>query len=86
MYARHLYCLMLLLVDENYIAPWDSNDPQIMKWIEDEKKKLTDSGIALAAGRLHRQAQAHLPHDRAMGGELHRHVRLRRDHDAVRIR
>ena len=47
MYARHLYCLMLLLVDENYIAPWDSNDPQIMKWVEDEKKKLTDSGIVL---------------------------------------
>ena len=40
-YARNLYCLMLLLVDENYIAPWDENDPQVMTWMENEKKKLT---------------------------------------------
>ncbi len=34
-----LYCLMLLLVDENYIAPWDENDPQIMTWIETENER-----------------------------------------------
>ena len=33
-YARHLYCLMLLLVDENYIAPWDDNDPQIRELLD----------------------------------------------------
>ncbi|MCC7476036.1 MAG: hypothetical protein IT425_11625, partial [Pirellulales bacterium] len=40
-YARQLYCLMLLLVDEGYIAPWDENDPQLLTWMENEKKKLT---------------------------------------------
>jgi hypothetical protein len=34
LYARHLYCLMLLLVDENYIAPWDENDPQIVQYLD----------------------------------------------------
>ena len=34
LYARQLYCLMLLLVDENYIAPWDENDPQINKVLD----------------------------------------------------
>jgi hypothetical protein len=29
LFARHLYCLMLLLVDENYIAPIDGGDPQV---------------------------------------------------------
>jgi hypothetical protein len=29
LYARQLYCMMLLLVDEGYIAPHDENDPQI---------------------------------------------------------
>lgn len=43
-FARQLYCLMLLLVDENYIAPWDDKDPQITTWIiktrDDIKKAL----------------------------------------------
>jgi hypothetical protein len=34
LYARHLYCLMLLLMDENYIAPWDEKDPQINKLLD----------------------------------------------------
>ncbi len=34
LYARHLYCLMLLLVDENYIAPHDENDPQTKEYLD----------------------------------------------------
>ncbi|QDU90174.1 hypothetical protein Pla175_35760 [Pirellulimonas nuda] len=34
LYARHLYCLMLLLMDENYLAPWDPDDPQVMDYID----------------------------------------------------
>jgi hypothetical protein len=36
LFARHLYCLMLLLVDEGYIAPWDENDPQIQYLLEEK--------------------------------------------------
>ncbi len=28
---------MLLLVDENYIAPWDENDPQLMTWVATQR-------------------------------------------------
>ncbi len=34
LYARHLYCLMLLLMDEGYIAPVDENDPQIKEYLD----------------------------------------------------
>ncbi len=48
-FARQLYCLMLLLVDENYIAPWDENDPQLMTWMDSERKKLTSATPAMSA-------------------------------------
>lgn len=48
-FARQLYCLMLLLMDENYIAPWDENDPQVMTWMEAERKKLTSATPAISA-------------------------------------
>ena len=96
LYARHLYCLMLLLVDENYIAPWDENDPQIVTWLENTTKAIEAALIAApynvptaaggAAGQGHRHAQAHVPHDRPMGDQLRRHARRGRDHDAVRVR
>jgi hypothetical protein len=34
LFARQLYCLALLLMDENYIAPWDEKDPQINKLLD----------------------------------------------------
>lgn len=34
LYARHLYCLMLLMMDENYIAPHDENDPQTKEFLD----------------------------------------------------
>jgi hypothetical protein len=40
LFARHLYCLMLLLTDENYIAPWDENDGQFTTWMTNERNKL----------------------------------------------
>ena len=49
--ARNLYCLMLLLVDENYIAPWDENDPQVLTWMENEKKKLTSAMPPVSAAQ-----------------------------------
>jgi hypothetical protein len=51
LYARHLYCLMLLLADENYIAPWDENDPQLLAWMDSERKKLTSPPTSMAAGQ-----------------------------------
>lgn len=34
LFARHLYCLMLAMVDENYLAPYDSEDPQVLHYID----------------------------------------------------
>ncbi|TWT46820.1 hypothetical protein [Botrimarina hoheduenensis] len=34
LYARHLYCLMLLVSDENYLAPYDPNDLQVQKYLD----------------------------------------------------
>ncbi len=34
LYARHLYCLMLALMDENYVAPYDSHDPQVLHYVD----------------------------------------------------
>jgi hypothetical protein len=50
-YARNLYCLMLLLMDENYIAPWDENDPQLMTWIENTRKPI-ETALAAAPYNL----------------------------------
>lgn len=32
--ARHLYCLMLAVMDENYLAPYDPNDPQVAHYLD----------------------------------------------------
>ncbi|TWT99953.1 hypothetical protein Pla108_08970 [Botrimarina colliarenosi] len=34
LYARHLYCLALSLLDENYLAPYDPSDPQMLHYID----------------------------------------------------
>lgn len=34
LYARHLYCLMLMVMDENYIAPFDPQDAQVMHYLD----------------------------------------------------
>lgn len=34
--ARHLYCLMLALMDENYVAPYDPNDLQAFEYLNPE--------------------------------------------------
>lgn len=34
LFARHLYCLMLALVDENYLSPYDSDDPQVLHYLD----------------------------------------------------
>ncbi|MEM6329193.1 MAG: hypothetical protein AAF790_02975 [Planctomycetota bacterium] len=34
LYARHLYCLMLLLMDEDYLAPFDPKDPQVAFYLD----------------------------------------------------
>ena len=34
LYARHLYCLMLAVMDENYLAPYDNNDPQVLHYLD----------------------------------------------------
>ncbi len=34
LFARHLYCLMLALQDENYLAPYDSEDPQVLHYLD----------------------------------------------------
>ncbi len=77
LFARQLYCLTLLLTDENYVAPLDGNDPQIMTWAETTKTAITTAlaGSALQLhgnrsrdpGRPDRQTKAHLPFNRAVG-------------------
>lgn len=51
LYARHLYCLMLLMMDENYIAPHDENDPQTKQFLDITAANSTGKAIrdALAA-------------------------------------
>lgn len=48
LFARHLYCLMLLLVDDGFIAPWDENDPQLMTWMATERARLVAAKPALS--------------------------------------
>ncbi|MEM6798215.1 MAG: hypothetical protein AAF589_01750 [Planctomycetota bacterium] len=36
LYARHLYCLMLLVMDEDYLAPFDPKDPQVAHYLDPE--------------------------------------------------
>jgi hypothetical protein len=48
--ARHLYCLMLLMVDENYIAPWDEKDPQINRYLDTSILKSTAKNIRDSLG------------------------------------
>ncbi|MFO0790957.1 MAG: hypothetical protein U0805_15975 [Pirellulales bacterium] len=61
LYARQLYCLMLLLVDENYIAPWNDSDPQITAWMEKTAKAietaLTAAPYNLSAQQAKSQAE-----------------------------
>lgn len=49
LYARHLYCLMLLLVDEDYIAPWDENDPQTKEYLDTSASHNRDLVAAVGA-------------------------------------
>ncbi|MCI0331954.1 MAG: hypothetical protein L0228_01860 [Planctomycetes bacterium] len=47
LYARHLYCLMRLLLDENYIAPLDANAPQIRKYLDPAESPARDIQVFL---------------------------------------
>jgi hypothetical protein len=55
LYARHLYVLMLLLTDENYVAPYDPQDPQVQIYVrqlaEVREQELVDAGVAAADAR-----------------------------------
>ncbi len=88
LFARHLYCLMLLLVDENYIAPWDENDPQLMSWIGLERSKLTTDNPTLnvAEADMIVKRKLDLQNDCAMGGKRCRRAGFGRNHDAIRVR
>ena len=45
LYARHLYVMTMLLMDENYIAPFDPNDAQTKLYLERKEKEFTDAGM-----------------------------------------
>lgn len=49
LYARRLYCLMLLLTDENYLAPYDSDDPQVVHYLTPESGTFDTSSQLPAA-------------------------------------
>ncbi|TWT73441.1 hypothetical protein Pla123a_37760 [Posidoniimonas polymericola] len=34
LYARHLYCLAMLLTDENYLMPFDKRDAQVLEYLD----------------------------------------------------
>ena len=99
LFARHLYCLMLLLTDEGYIMPIDERNPQIAKYL--------DTTVAnRAAARILAAEQAIVPAPTDPAGEAKRILvrkltcrmiaqwavnvvdaaRRRFDHDAIRIR
>ncbi len=40
LYARHLYVMMLMMMDEEYVAPYDPTDPQVMMYIRVKGKEL----------------------------------------------
>ncbi len=42
LYARHLYVAMLLLTDENYVAPYDHENPQVRNYINQLKQRFVD--------------------------------------------
>ncbi len=44
LYARHLYVLMLLLTDEDYLAPYDPFDPSVRGFLRISARELTDDG------------------------------------------
>jgi len=54
LYARHLYCLMLLLLDENYLAPWDENDPQTKEFLDTSASHNRDLVTAVGAQQAER--------------------------------
>jgi hypothetical protein len=45
LYARHLYCLMLALMDDDYIAPYDESDPQLVTWLKKVETDLAAAGV-----------------------------------------
>src|SRR5439155_20555567 len=65
LYARQLYCLMLLLVDMNYVAPWETIyagptgtgpetiEPELKMWMDAKKaeieKQLTTQTVPMSA-------------------------------------
>ncbi|MEX2167919.1 MAG: hypothetical protein WD851_01290 [Pirellulales bacterium] len=50
LYARHLYVLARLTMDENYVAPYDEDNPQLRAWLDEIKKDLeTDPAVTAEA-------------------------------------
>jgi hypothetical protein len=47
LYARHLYVMMLLMMDEDYVAPHDPNDPQVLTYIRVKGRELRNADPAL---------------------------------------
>ncbi|MEX0612574.1 MAG: hypothetical protein WD229_10695, partial [Pirellulales bacterium] len=60
LYARHLYCLMLLLVDQDYLAPIDELDPQIANYLDTTIPKSYAAQVLAAFGGNAGQANAFL--------------------------
>ena len=52
LYARHLYCLMLLLSDEDYLAPYNPVDPQVLRYLRIKAKDLQDAGMQADEAKL----------------------------------
>jgi hypothetical protein len=52
LFARQLYCLMLLLVDENYVVPIDNNDPQTALYIDQTLRNLYGLAANVATSTL----------------------------------
>jgi hypothetical protein len=57
LFARHLYCLMLALQDENYLAPYDSEDPQVLHYLDPLSGMMVDAkGASPESGEAFRIA------------------------------
>ena len=54
LYARHLYCLMLAVMDENYLAPFDESDPQVLHYIDSRSGRLESGNPVNGSGVAYR--------------------------------
>ncbi|QDU58268.1 hypothetical protein Pan181_45010 [Aeoliella mucimassa] len=55
LYARHLYVMMLILMDEDYLAPYDPYDPSVRAYLRVKAYQLRATGMDANAAQIEAQ-------------------------------